>query len=40
VLDQVRFVLPSYEARATAIERKAVIALTNCLKRLAGPTAH
>jgi tetratricopeptide (TPR) repeat protein len=39
VLDQARFVLPKYEARATATERKAVMALTKYLEQLAGTSA-
>jgi hypothetical protein len=34
VRDQVRFVLPKYEARATAPEKKAAIALTRYLENL------
>jgi hypothetical protein len=40
VLDQVRFVLPKYEVRATAIEKKAVLALTKYLEGFAGAAAH
>jgi hypothetical protein len=36
VLDQLRFVLPKYQARASARERAAVDALTRYLVRLAG----
>jgi hypothetical protein len=36
VADQLRFVLPSYAARATATEKKAVMALTKHLSGLAG----
>jgi pimeloyl-ACP methyl ester carboxylesterase/tetratricopeptide (TPR) repeat protein len=39
VLDQVRFVLPKYEVRATATEKKAVMALTKYLEGLAGAAA-
>jgi hypothetical protein len=39
VLDQVRFVLPKYKARATATEKKAVMALTKYLEGLARAAA-
>jgi hypothetical protein len=37
VFDQVCFVLPKYQARATANEKKAVLALTKYLEQLARP---
>jgi tetratricopeptide (TPR) repeat protein len=40
VLDQLRFVLPKYEARATATERKAVLALTKYLDQFARAAAN